>query len=483
MNEQSIRLTPLAAAIAAVLYPVHPAFAQDRDADNPVLEEVIVTATMREANIQTVPQSITAFSTVEIQRANLQTLEDAVRALPSLNLTNSQPGRNELVYRGVSSGTGEYYTDTQTAVYLDDSSISLISQQPFPHFVDIEMLESLPGPQGTLYGSASQTGTLRYITHKPNMAGLSGEVFGELGTTKGGDASYQVSGWVNIPVTEGLALRAVGYYVKEGGWIDNVPGRTYADPKPDGPQFDPTNQAVVENNQNKRRLTGGRISALWELTDDLSVLLSVISEDSHDDGTWSSDPALGDNKIIRFFDEYRDDRWTNVAFNIDADLGLVRMGPDGLPPVRRWILALHLQRIRLQHPVRRGVHLRNHLQRPEPETIFSGIPPHLAKRQQVPVDARRLLRRPARRLVLRRQQPATDGNGQLALCAVLGLLLQLLRLPGPVPDGPHYRQLLGNPGPRHRADRPVRRSDLRHHRQVADHRRHALVPLRPVQLP
>jgi outer membrane receptor protein involved in Fe transport len=321
MNEQSIRLTPLAAAIAAVLYPVHPAFAQDRDADNPVLEEVIVTATMREANIQTVPQSITAFSTVEIQRANLQTLEDAVRALPSLNLTNSQPGRNELVYRGVSSGTGEYYTDTQTAVYLDDSSISLISQQPFPHFVDIEMLESLPGPQGTLYGSASQTGTLRYITHKPNMAGLSGEVFGELGTTKGGDASYQVSGWVNIPVTEGLALRAVGYYVKEGGWIDNVPGRTYADPKPDGPQFDPTNQAVVENNQNKRRLTGGRISALWELTDDLSVLLSVISEDSHDDGTWSSDPALGDNKIIRFFDEYRDDRWTNVAFNIDADLG------------------------------------------------------------------------------------------------------------------------------------------------------------------
>jgi iron complex outermembrane receptor protein len=319
MNHQAIRLTPLAAAIAAVLYPIQPALAQD---DNDlVLEEVIVTATLREVNIQSVPQSIMAFTTTEIQRANLQSLDDLVRALPSLNLTNSQPGRNELVYRGVSSGTGEYYTDAQTAVYLDDSSISLISQQVSPRYVDMERLESLPGPQGTLFGSASQTGTLRYITNKPNMASVSGGAFAELGTTKGGDASYEVNGFVNIPIVEGLALRAVGYHVKEGGWIDNVAGRTYADPKPDGPQFDTTNDELVDNNINKRKLTGGRISVLWELSDDLSVGLSIISEDSHDDGTWSSDPALGDFKIIRFFDEYRDDQWTNYAFNIDADFG------------------------------------------------------------------------------------------------------------------------------------------------------------------
>ena len=67
-------------------------------------------------------------------------------------------------------------------------------------------------------------------------------------------------------------------------------------------------------------MTGGRISALWELSDDLAITLAVISEDSTDDGTWSSDPALGDFKIIRFFDEYREDKWTNISFTLDADL-------------------------------------------------------------------------------------------------------------------------------------------------------------------
>jgi len=324
MKEQSLRITPLAAAIAAVLYPMQPALAQDQEyEDSPMLEEVLVTATMREVNLQRVPQAITAFTAVDIQRANFQNLDDVVKALPSLNLVNSQPGRNELVYRGISSGVGEYYTDTQTAVYIDDSSISLISQQPFPQFVDMERLESLPGPQTTLFGSASQTGTLRYITNKPNMAGVSGGVFGEVGTTKGGDASYQAQGWVNVPLSESFALRAVGYYAKEGGWIDNVAGTTYAGPTESGPQFDTSNKNVVEKNQNKRKLSGGRIAALWELSDDLSASLMIISEDTKDDGTWNVDPSLDEFEIIRFFDEYRDDKWTNYAFTIDADLGSI----------------------------------------------------------------------------------------------------------------------------------------------------------------
>ena len=110
MNDQLIRVSPLAAAIAAVLYPIQPALAQDQDETSEasgVLEEVLVTATFRETNLHTVPQSIMAFTSVEIQTANLQNLDDLVRALPSLGLVNSQPGRNELEYRGISSGTGE----------------------------------------------------------------------------------------------------------------------------------------------------------------------------------------------------------------------------------------------------------------------------------------------------------------------------------------------------------------------------------------
>jgi len=319
MNHPSIQLTPLAAAIAAVLYPSQPAVAQEYD--DPMLEEVLVTATLRETNLQVVPQSITAFSGADLQRNNLQTLEDMVGALPSLNMVSSQPSQATLIFRGVSTDAFEYYLDSQVAVYLDHASIAAPSQQPWPHMVDIQHIESLPGPQGTLFGSSSQTGTLRVITNKPNMDGVSGGFFAELATTKGGDPSYELNGWVNIPIVEGLALRAVAYHVDQGGYIDNVPGNAYRGPLDDGPQFDPSNADVVEENYNEYSLTGGRIAALWELSDDLSISLAVITEDKSDDGSWASDPSLGDFEIVRFVDEFRDDRWTNVALTIEADLG------------------------------------------------------------------------------------------------------------------------------------------------------------------
>jgi outer membrane receptor protein involved in Fe transport len=319
MNEQSIRLTPLAAAITAVLYPVQAAIAQEYE--DPVLEEVIVTATLRETNLQVVPQSITAFTGADIVRNNLQTLEDIVGALPSLNMVSSQPSQADLIFRGVTSGAFEYYLDSQVSVYLDDTSIAAPSQQPWPYMVDIERVESLPGPQGTLFGSSSQTGTLRVITNKPNMDGTSGGFFAELSTTEGGDSSYELNGWINFRIMDGLALRAVAYRVDQGGYIDNVLHEPYAQPLDDGPQFKPNNEDVVEKNFNEYTLTGGRIAALWELSEDLSMTLAVISEDKSDDGTWASDPALGDFKIARFFDEYRDDKWTNVSLTVNADLG------------------------------------------------------------------------------------------------------------------------------------------------------------------
>ncbi len=317
------KLSPLVAAIAAVLYPSQPARAQDAEAS--ALEEVIVTATHRELSLQVVPQSITAFTTMDIERNNLQNLEDLVRALPSLGLINSQPGRNDLVYRGISSGSQEFYTDSQVAVYLDETPMAAISQQPFPRMIDIKRVESLPGPQGTLFGSASQSGTLRIITNKPNTDGFSGQVFSALSTTKGGDASYEVNGWVNIPLSDSFALRAVGYYVKDGGYIDNVLASTFAGPVAGGPQFDTTNAAVVEDNFNDYELTGGRISALWEITDDWSATLAIISESSTANGSWESDPSLGDFKVARFFDEFRDDEWTSYGLTINGDLGFAAL--------------------------------------------------------------------------------------------------------------------------------------------------------------
>ncbi len=222
------RITPLAAAIFAVLYPASAALAQQTPppATATRLEPVTVTATRRNENLQDVGQSVTAISTEAIEKHALQGLSDVVGALPSVNIVSGRPGRDAIVMRGVSTGSEEFRTDSQVAVYLDDQPMTTISTQVDMRLIDIARIESLPGPQGTLFGSSSQTGTIRYITNKPEPSGFSSQLDAEVGTTKGGEESYDISGHVNIPVTDTLAIRAVGYYSIEGGYVDNVLGLT-----------------------------------------------------------------------------------------------------------------------------------------------------------------------------------------------------------------------------------------------------------------
>ena len=164
------RKIPLAAAICAVLQPASVALAQQAP-DPTKLESVVVTATRREVNLQEVAQSVTALSTEDIAKQAFQSLDDVAGALPSVTLVNAIPGRNDIIMRGISTGTGEYYTDSQVSVYLDDQPMTAISQQVDVRLIDIERIEVLPGPQGTLFGSSSQSGTIRYVTNKPDPSG------------------------------------------------------------------------------------------------------------------------------------------------------------------------------------------------------------------------------------------------------------------------------------------------------------------------
>jgi outer membrane receptor protein involved in Fe transport len=305
-------MTPLAAAVVAALYPGGPALAQAGGEQG--LEEIVVTATRRESDLQDVPQSITAFSTEDIQRQAFQNMEDYMKALPSMNLINLMPGRNSVVMRGVSTGSAEYRTDSQVAVYLDEQPMTSISQQVDVRMVDIARIESLPGPQGTLFGSSSQSGTLRIITNKPDYAGFSGQVEGLVGTTKGGEESYDLSGHLNIPlVDDKLALRVVGFTSREGGYVDNVLGMDLAGLV--------DNADAVEEDWNDYDISGGRLQALWSISDDWELLASFIAQNSEATGTWHSDPALGDYKVVRFFDEYRKDDWYQTSMTLTGDLG------------------------------------------------------------------------------------------------------------------------------------------------------------------
>jgi outer membrane receptor protein involved in Fe transport len=315
-------LTPLATAVISALYPGAAAMAQSSDKpDKGGIEEIIVTATKREVSLQDVPQSITAFSNADIEKMVFKNMEDYMKAIPSASLVNSMPGRNSIAMRGITTGSSEYRTDSQVAVYLDEQPVTSISQQPEIRMIDIARLESLPGPQGTLFGASSQSGTLRIITNKPNFDGFSGQVDGTVATTTGGDPSYDGSGHLNIPLVEDkLALRIVGFASKDGGYVDNVFGTTISgNPGAYGSPGD--NAAFVKDNQNTYDVYGGRIAALWNISDKWSSDISYIAQNSKAKGTWETDPYLGDYKVTRFFDEYRNDDWWQGSVTFKGDLG------------------------------------------------------------------------------------------------------------------------------------------------------------------
>ena len=148
-----------------------------------------------------------------------------------------------------------------------------------------------------------------------------GEVAVEVGSTKGGEPSYDGSGWVNIPVTDNFALRAVGYWSQEGGYVDNVLGPTLFG--------DSENVEVVEKDQNDYRTVGGRIAGLWTIDENWDLSVGYIQQRGDASGAWETDPALGDNKITRFFDEYRDDEWYQASTTLRGDLGFAELAVTG----------------------------------------------------------------------------------------------------------------------------------------------------------
>ena len=334
-------MTPLAAAVVAALSPTEAVFAQEDDDFG--IEEIIVTATKRSTSIQDVAQSISAFSTMEIERRGILDMADIATNLPSISLSSNRAGRNELVYRGISTG-GSWRLESQVAMYLDEMPMTMSTTQLDPRMVDIERVESLPGPQGTLFGSASQAGTLRVITNKPRFDGVSAQVSGEYKTTDGGEPGYDINGHVNIPLSDNFAIRIVAYTNKDGGYIDNVYSTTPHSACAPGAGCDrdfaqygvvdrqgflnsatPDNAGLEEDDFNDYEMTGGRISALWNINEDWSLLGTYMMQNSETTGVWFSDTAIGDYKVARFSDEWRKDDWQNIALTVTGDLGFAQI--------------------------------------------------------------------------------------------------------------------------------------------------------------
>jgi iron complex outermembrane receptor protein len=270
----AVRSLLISAAALAVATPAWAQTAEEQQAQEANQPEenqgglIIVTATKRASTVQDVPFSINAQTQEDIQRANASTIEDISRNVAGLAIQNLGPGQSQVSIRGVSAGQivrDQPGVKEQVGVYLDESVVSLSLFTPDFDLFDLNRVETLRGPQGTLFGSGSVGGTLRYITNQPKLGRTEGLAEGNLNVAAGGDLGGHLKGMVNAPLGEKAAIRVVAYAQKFPGFIDAV-----------GP-------AEGENvNDGSRK--GIRASILWQPIEQLKITPRVVYQEVRADG-------------------------------------------------------------------------------------------------------------------------------------------------------------------------------------------------------
>ncbi len=257
------------ASIIALLMGGTTAFAQDAD-DASDEDVIIVTATKRDANLQDIPFSINAQTADDIQKTGATSLEDLSRNVAGLTIQNLGPGQSQVSIRGVSAGQivrDQPGVKEQVGVYLDESVISLSLFTPDLDLFDLNRVETLRGPQGTLFGSGSVGGTVRYITNQPKLGTTEGAVEGNVNLVDGDDFGGHLKGAINAPLGDKAAIRAVGYYTQYGGFINaRREGGGVTEDINDGERY------------------GGRIALTFEPSESLSITPRVIYQKISTDG-------------------------------------------------------------------------------------------------------------------------------------------------------------------------------------------------------
>jgi outer membrane receptor protein involved in Fe transport len=265
----------IAIAAALCVSGATAASAADKPADEETtapeaMQEVTVTAQRREESLSRVPVSVTAITAADIDSKGIKDISDVVRFTPGMVVDNS--GTNNIAIRGIASSGGA----GTTGIYIDDTPIQMRGlafnpDETLPKAFDIDRVEVLRGPQGTLFGAGSEGGTVRYITTQPSLNKTSVYSRNEVSYTEGGDPSFESGVAVGGPLIEGtLGARATVWYRRDGGWIDRV------NPTADNPQT-----AIVDRNANHADNVLVRVAALWAPNANWSVTPSVYYQSRH----------------------------------------------------------------------------------------------------------------------------------------------------------------------------------------------------------
>lgn len=238
--------------------------------------EIVVTAQKRVQTLAEIPQSISVIGGEGLEQQAATSFVDYAALVPGLSLQQSNPGQTRIVLRGINTGGAS----PTAAVYVDDTPFGPSTGQSNGAVLagdidtfDIERVEILRGPQGTLYGANSLGGLLKFVTVGPKLATFEGRVQAGAETTRGGDTGWNANGVLNVPLGDMFALRASGYYRKVGGFIDTV--------------------GIARNEANDYESYGGRASLLFKPSDALSVRLTAIAQNirSNSQGTFDADPV------------------------------------------------------------------------------------------------------------------------------------------------------------------------------------------------
>jgi iron complex outermembrane recepter protein len=279
------------------------------------LQEVVVTATRREQSLSKVPISVSALTQDALDERGIKDFSEVARFTPGVNFDNS--GTNNISIRGI-SGTGGAGT---TGIYLDDTPIQMRAlafnpDEALPKSFDLDRVEVLRGPQGTLFGSGSEGGTVRYITTQPSLSKTSVYARAELATTQGGDPSYEAGIAVGGPLIDNtLGARLSVWYRRDGGWIDHI---------------DPYTQTVDDKNANHAESALVRLAFLWAPSDKWSVTPSIYYQDRKEHNTsnyWPLYSNAGNNQFASADPNERNspDKFYLPALKIQGDLGSVTL--------------------------------------------------------------------------------------------------------------------------------------------------------------
>jgi iron complex outermembrane receptor protein len=303
-----------------------PAFAQAQEAppaDQPVQEggDIVVTATRRSESISRVAVSVVAATQEKLDQQGVKNIDALARLTPGVQFTRgsgvASGGTSNIAIRGISSSVGA----ATTGIYIDDTPIQVrtvlnASGNAYPKVFDLERVEVLRGPQGTLFGAGAEGGTVRFLTPAPSLDKTSVYARSELAFTDGGAPSYEAGVAYGAPIVEGvLGLRVSGWYRRDGGWIDRIDGDT---------------GASRDKNSNKSDSYVMRAALGWQLSDAVLVTPSIYYQKTHDfdrSQYWESysDPAAGKFRTGNAFSQPTRDRFVLPSLKIEAELGGVSL--------------------------------------------------------------------------------------------------------------------------------------------------------------